>query len=801
MSALGVWVGLDLRRRARSLVVLALLVALATATVLTAVAGARRGETAVDRLLARTRPATVAVLPNEVGFDWDAVAAIPGVEAIARFPLSDVPVEGYPGVTDFAYADATIFDTIERPVVLDGRMLDPTRDDEVVVTRGFVDGFHKGVGDTVVLTLYTPDQLDENGLGLATDAPAGPRIEARIVGVIRSPWFSDTEGEAGVPGRVVPSPGLYARHPENIAGHGDVININALVRLAGGAKAIPAFREQLARVSGRRDIQFFDLAAMAEHADDVGEFEADALLAFAAAAAIAALFLVGQSVARYASGSTTDLEVLRAFGMSPAHRRMGVAVGPLLAATLGALAGGVVSIALSSRFPIGTVAPVEPSPGRHADVLVLAVGMVAVSLLVGGGALLAAWRSTPSTDEAARGSALARLLARWGVPVPVHVGTRFALERGRGTQAVPVRPALLGAAVGVLGVVGAVTFAAGVEDASANPARFGQVFELQTTVGFNGEDFAPADDVLAALDADPDVVAMNDSRQAVAEAGAVDLAVYAFEPVSAPLDLVVTGGRLPRGADEVALAPSSARALRAGVGDVVELAGTKGPQRYVVSGIAFVPYGPHNEYDTGAWMDRPGYDRSFDGFKFHFVHVALRDGADPEAVAARIGAGMAESLGDPALADEAVEVVPPPARLAELRQVRRLPLFLAAFLAVLAVGAVGHALASAVRRRRHDIAVLRALGITRHQCRVILLVQASALAAFGLVVGVPLGLALGQTLWRAVADSTPVAYVTPIAVALLVLVGPVALVVANLLAAWPSQRAASLRVGQVLRTE
>lgn len=801
MSALGVWVRLDLRRRLRSLAVLALLVALASATVLTAVAGARRGETAVDRLLARTRPATIAVLPNEVGFDWDAVAAIPGVESIARFPLSEVPVEGYPGATDFAYADASILDTIERPVVLDGRMLDPARDDEVVVTRGFVDGYHKGVGDTVTFTLYTPEQLDENGLGLATGDPAGPRIEARIVGVIRSPWFSDTEADAGVPGRIVPSPGLYAQHPENIAGHGDVIEINALVRLAGGAGAIPAFREQLAEVSGRRDIQFFDLAAMAEHADDVGEFEADALLAFAAAAAVAALFLIGQSVARYTSGSTADLEALRAFGMSPAHRRLGVAVGPLLAATLGTVVGGAVSIALSSRFPIGTVAPIEPSPGRHVDLLALAAGTVAVPLLVGGGALLAAARSTARADDAARGSVLAGLLARWGVPVPVHVGARFALERGRGTQAVPVRPALLGAAVGVLGVVGAVTFAAGVADASANPARFGQVFELQATVGFNGDDFVPADDLLAAIAADPDVVAINDSRQAVAEAGAVDLAVYAIDPVAAPLDLVVTGGRLPRGADEVALAPSSASALDASVGDVVELAGTRGAQRYVVSGIAFVPSGPHNEYDTGAWMARPGYDRSFDGFKFHFVHGALREGADPAAVAARIGAGVAEALGDPAVAAQAVEVVPPPARLAELRQVRRLPLFLAAFLAVLAVGAVGHALASAVRRRRHDIAVLRAVGVTRRQCRVMVLVQATALAAFGLVVGVPLGLALGQTLWRAVAHSTPVAYVTPIAVALLVLVGPVALVVANLLAAWPSQRAASLRVGHVLRTE
>ena len=203
-----------------------------------------------------------------------------------------------------------------------------------------------------------------------------------------------------------------------------------------------------------------------------------------------------------------------------------------------------------------------------------------------------------------------------------------------------------------------------------------------------------------------------------------------------------------------------------------------------VTGIGFVPEFGHNTYDAGGWVTEAGYRRLFDGFKYHAAAVALRPGADPRVVQSRLNDTLSRIPGG---GQAYLGIAPPPSRLAEIRQVQGLPAALGGFLALLAVGAVGHALAITVRRRRVDVAVLRTLGMTRWQSRGVVVTQASVLAAAGVLFGVPLGLALGRTTWRIVADYTPLQYVPPLAYLALLLVGPLALLVANLLAAWPGQ--------------
>ena len=124
------WLRLDTRRRWRSLTVLGLLIALSAGTVLGAIAAARRGDTAVGRLLARTLPATATVLPNQAGFDWDKIRALPEVTALTTFAVAGYGIKGLPDAIaseGFPPGDDAVMRTIERPVMLQGRMFDPRR--------------------------------------------------------------------------------------------------------------------------------------------------------------------------------------------------------------------------------------------------------------------------------------------------------------------------------------------------------------------------------------------------------------------------------------------------------------------------------------------------------------------------------------------------------------------------------------------------------------------------------------------------------------------------------------------------
>ena len=107
----------------------------------------------------------------------------------------------------------------------------------------------------------------------------------------------------------------------------------------------------------------------------------------------------------------------------------------------------------------------------------------------------------------------------------------------------------------------------------------------------------------------------------------------------------------------------------------------------------------------------------------------------------------------------------------------------AAVLTLLAAVTVGHALMMAVRQRRLDLAVLHALGFTRHQVGRTVAWQASTVALLATAIGIPLGLVVGRLTWSAVAHQLGIVDVLVVPVLGLTIIVPVALLLANAMAA------------------
>jgi hypothetical protein len=258
---------------------------------MTAAAGARRGASAIDRLVEANHAATVQVLPNEPGFDWDVVRSLPGVEAVGEVVFSRFELDGR-GIEAPVFADTESLYRLERPVVLDGRLARPDRPDEVAVTPVFLDSFGKGVGDSMTLRLYRPETLQRMTADWRNPAEVGeltradgPALEVRIVGVVRSFLLTESLGDEGW---LVPSAGLFAEYPSNLLGPPGTGSTSAIVRLAGGIDGVAAFQSALTAATGRTDISIWNLAESAVFDKNIVSIEATSLAVFGLAAGVAA---------------------------------------------------------------------------------------------------------------------------------------------------------------------------------------------------------------------------------------------------------------------------------------------------------------------------------------------------------------------------------------------------------------------------------------------------------------------------------------------------------------------------------
>ena len=117
--------------------------------------------------------------------------------------------------------------------------------------------------------------------------------------------------------------------------------------------------------------------------------------------------------------------------------------------------------------------------------------------------------------------------------------------------------------------------------------------------------------------------------------------------------------------------------------------------------------------------------------------VAFRDGADPEDAAAR----LLKSQPD-------LEPVPTPSIVDNLGEIGSTPWLLAGFLFLIGGAGLAHSLTVSVRRHRHDVAVVRALGLRPVQARSVVRWQAAVPAVLGAGLGLVVGVLVGRVIWQ-----------------------------------------------------
>jgi hypothetical protein len=809
----------ELRTRWRALVSLALIAGLGGGAAIAAFAGARRTVSAYPRFRVATNAFDdlIGVNGNGPTFPDDLtqtalLASIQHLPAIEDSSITDAyageivgpsrVAQSFPDVFIIGTPDGKIGITLDKMKLESGRYAVPARPDEVMVSSIEAQKLGARVGST--LTLRFPDvtrTLHVVGIGI-------------VAGSV------DPSAAAYTP-VVIVTPAFYAQNgPDKRRGP------TLAVRVRGGIAGLPELEKELAaadqaRIAAAKDkstaqqISISSTISAAPQNDSVRRtalFEAVGLSVFGALALLSVLAIFAQLLARQIFLESDDQEALRALGMS----RLQLFTLSLLRVGFVGLGACVVSAALaiasSPLFPIGFMHRLEVSPGVHVDlfaILVAVAGLLVMILLVGTApALRASSVKRQQREEGLRTNKTANALAGASFPPTAVAGVRLALEPGRGSTSVPVRTTILGTVLALATLHAALTFGAGLHHLVSTPSLSGWNFDA--IVPSNGSPPPGQPDPFPTVERDlktsPVVQSFTLGTFPNFEVKGLLIQGFAFAP--GPFGVSIAEGRAPKGTSEITLSAKTLRALHVSIGQTVPVRVVDPATNHPVTAAGMLRI-------VGASVTPPFFFTQFsanysgvvsEDFVDSFHIPGVRPGGDTFFV--RFRPGISADSGTAALraalpgsAGSFILQRASTSDLANLNHIASLPNILAGLLALVAAGTLAHTLISSVRRRRRDLAVLRALGFVRRQVAMTVAWQATTIAIISLAIGLPLGAILGRLAWRFFVNQLGYVPVTIVPLIGILLAIPAALALANIIASIPARAAARTQPAVVLRAE
>jgi predicted lysophospholipase L1 biosynthesis ABC-type transport system permease subunit len=825
------------RRRWAGYLTLIVLIGLLGGVAMAAVAGARRTQSSFPTYLASTNPSDTQMFTEFVpvtgkGYSQKVAAAVARVPHVERAVTvvgfdgtlqvlgqrpSEVPGEAPPSLEGSTGNDAEYLST-DRVTVLEGRMADPARQDEVVMSAGAAAEYGLHIGSTLRVAFFTDAQASQPTFsGYPRDKPH-LIVPFKLVGIVE--WSPQVvqDDDAALGNQIAVITPALTRRLETCCAYYSYVSFHLDGGLAHEAAVVSAVNKVIPNLGPEGGAS--TNAPYVAKAERAIRPEAIALGVFGLIAALAALVINGQVISRLVRRNAEEAAIVRALGAGPAMAMADGLVGVLGATAAGSVLAVGVAVALSPLAPIGPVRPVYPAIGVSFDWTVLGFGFLLFVVALTVAALVVAFRVAPhrlagKAARTARDPAWHRAALAVGLPPSAMLGIRSALSSRSGRDAAPVRSALLGAVVAVTVIVTSLTFASSLNALVSQPPLYGWNWNYALLSGFSAAENLPAAETAALLDHDPDVAHWAGAYfESVTLDGQSGVSVLAMSP-GAAVSPSMLSGHAPDEPSQVVLGPATLASLHAHVGDrvVAEVDGhTKISLRVV--GTATLPTiggsgDPSLEMGTGAVMASSLFsasDLNQQGAPVAgpmAVFIALRPGVS-QATALRsldhITAVLNRSS-DPDAPIGGVVSALRPAEIADSHSIIATPALLAVVLAIGAIGALGLTLISSVRQRRRQFALLKALGFTQGQIAASVAWQSSVAAVVGVVLGVPIGIALGRWLWTLFADgisAVPHPTVPTLSIAAVALG---AVVFANLVAVFPGRVAARTRTSLLLRTE
>lgn len=819
----------------RSLLLVAVLCGLLGAVALAALAGARRTESAYGRYLDAINASDVLVNVPSAQTSLDAqVSALPGVRSSAAWlgldanPVvhgrvnADFQTNGFAGSVD-----GELF-TQDTMTVLSGHLpaLDSTY--EIALTSDVARLFGVGVGGHVTYQFANATSPD--------NTPTRD-LTYRVTAIVELPPVLVDQFDQVASAVLPPAATAVAQRLP-----GAVAFSWVGVRLVEGSSGVPGFQESVthlsARVSNGYTFAVRKLDTVHQEVQDAIRPQAVALAVLGALAALALLVLVGQALAQHLDRATTQAAVLRATGLTHFENAVACGGGGALAIVGGIALAVAGAVALSPLAPVGPVRQVDPARGVQFDTTVLLGGGAALALLLFGTLGWLAWRAV---DPAARirvapPTLLTRRAPQLGLPVSVELGARYALAASPGNSRTAARANLVGSIVAVGAVVAAAVFAASLNGLVTHPDRYGWNWQVlvQNEGGYGsflpdnagpgtlGNGDGPLDQEMATI---PGIAGWSTFGFTQLPIDGQVVPVLGLATHRGAVAPTVAGGQglsdtrardiSARGPDQIALGTLTLQQLGKSVGDSVRVGTGASARTLKIVGTVTLPsigvtLSDHVSLGRGAMLpestllsvlDIMGIDGNASEAISALpstVAIDLKPGTPASSVVNRLAA-WAVTQGGAGDLYQVPRVLG--AQIVDASQMGSQPVALAIALAAAMLLSLLATVLAAARRRRRELALLKALGLTRGQMRSIVTAQTLTLLVLAIVVGIPLGIAAGHLLWVNFATSLGVLPVVVVPLVALVL-GVVALLLSGAaLGTVPAAVAATTPTTLVLRSE